>query len=91
MVKFVEIVRDMNSFSLREVFVNPTHVVSLREDNFMKQHLKEGKLPADLDARQSFTKVTLNKGSTGQEVIVVGPPSLVEAKLNGDRKELLHG
>lgn len=91
MVKFVEVVKDLNTFSLREVFVNPSHVVSLREDGFMKQHLKEGKLPTDLDGRQSFTKITLNKGATGQELVVIGLPSLVESKLKGGSKELLHG
>jgi len=91
MVKFVEIVRDMNNFSLREVFINPAHVVSMREDNFMKQHLREGRLPSDLDLRQDFTKIVLNKGATGQELIVVGLPSLVESKLKGGTKELLNG
>jgi len=91
MVKFVEVVKDMNTFSLREVFVNPTHVVSLREDSFMKKHLTEGRLPTDLDLRQSFTKITLNKGATGQELVVVGIPSLVESKLKGGAKELLNG
>jgi hypothetical protein len=91
MVKFVEIIKDRNNFSLREVFINPTHVVSLREDGFMKRNLKEGKLPSDLDLRQDFTKITLNKGTTGQELIVIGAPTLVENKLNGSPQELLRG
>jgi hypothetical protein len=91
MVKFVEIIKDRDSFSLREVFINPSHIVSLREDNFMKRNLEEGKLPADMDLRQDFTKITLNKGTTGQELVVVGTPSLVETKLNGGSKELLRG
>ena len=91
MVKFVEIVKDINNFSLREVFINSAHVVSLREDNFMKQHLKEGRLPSDLDLRQDFTKIVLNKGTTGQELVVIGTPSLVESKLKGETKELLNG
>ena len=91
MVKFVEIVKDMNKFSLREVFINPAHVVSLREDGFMKQHLKEGRLPSNLDVRQDFTKIILNKGTTGQEVIVIGLPSLVESKLKGEGRGLLNG
>ena len=91
MVKFVEIIKDRDDFSLREVFINPNHVISLREDGFMKRNLKEGKLPTDLDLRQDFTKITLNKGTSGQELIVVGTPTLVENKLNGGTKELLRG
>jgi len=90
MVKLIEVVKDKNSFTLREVFVNPIHVISLRSDEFMKRHLREGKLPEELDHHHEFTKLTLDKGTTGQELVVVGNPPLVESKLNGGKK-LLHG
>jgi len=39
MVKLVEVVQTFKGqYSLREIFVNPTHVVYLREDSLMKQH-----------------------------------------------------
>ena len=78
-------------FTLREVYVNPKHVVSLREDVNFKQKLKEGLLPSNLDERQKFTRVIINKGQTGLEIVVVGPPSLIEDKLQGGNRELLHG
>lgn len=92
MVKLVEVVKTFkNQYSLREIFVNPTHVVYLREDSLMKQHLTEGKLPEDLDTRQSFTRLQVRNGTSGSEFVVVGAPSLVEAKLKGSNKELLRG
>jgi hypothetical protein len=92
MVKLVEIVQTFkHEYSLREIFINPAHVVFLREDTKMHTRLTEGKLPEGLDTRQTFTKIQVHNGTTGSEFIVVGPPSLIESKLKGDSKELLHG
>jgi hypothetical protein len=91
MVKLIEVIKNLQSFELREVFINPSHVVSLREDNHMKRNLVEGKMPHDLDTRQDFTKLTLDKGSVGLELTIVGGPSLIESKLKKTEKELLHG
>ena len=98
MIKLVEIceslsaaVEPQKSYILREIYVNPKHVISLREENSYKQKLAEGKLPDKLDSRQCFTRVTLDKGHSGLDVVVVGAPSLIESKLNRGERELLHG
>ena len=78
-------------YSLREVTINPAHVVCLREDTSMVQRLAEGRLPSDLDSRQKFTKVYLDRGQSGIDLTVVG--SLVQTKenLGIDKRELLNG
>tara|TARA_R110000824_G_scaffold1643_8_gene8174 strand:+ start:1149 stop:1445 length:297 start_codon:yes stop_codon:yes gene_type:complete len=98
MVKLVEVCETVSAsnssqrtFALREVYVNPKHVVSLREEPAYSQKLAEGKLPEGLDIRQGFTRITLDRGQTGLDIVVVGQPKVVETKLNADRKELLHG
>jgi len=73
---------------LREVFVNPRHVVSLREDGQTSKALNEGKLPDGIDPRQTFTKLTLDKGTVGLELTIVGSPSVVESKLKSQRQVL---
>ena len=78
-------------FTLREVYVNPKHVISRREDARFGEKLNEGMLPPELDERQKFTRVTIDKGNAGQEIVVVGPPSIIEAKMRGDTDELLLG
>jgi len=65
-------VRKGSTYSLREVTVNPDHVVCLREDTYMSQRLDEGRLPEELDSRQRFTKVYLDSGQTGIDLTVVG-------------------
>ena len=98
MIKLVEVYEISNassssqrSYTLREVYVNPKHVVSLREASSFQQKLVESNMPEGLDPRQGFTKVTLDRGQSGLDVIVVGQPNIIESKLAGNKRELLHG
>ena len=95
MVKLVEICESKalssgQKYTLREVYVNPKHVVALREESTFKQKLTEGQLPESLDERQQFTRLTLDRGQVGLDLVVVGPPGIVENKLkdNGERHVL---
>ena len=92
MIRLVEITKEFKAYGLREIFVNPEHVISLREDTHMKQSLTEGKLTGldGLSLQQSFTKLSLDKGTVGLEITVVGTPALVESKLR-EGQVLLHG
>jgi hypothetical protein len=91
--KFVEVVKigsDLNArseYTLREVFINPDQVTMLRENNFMKNLLSEGKLPSEIDGRMEFTSVHLN---TGVNLNIIGSPSVIETKLRNN-KQLLRG
>jgi len=95
-IKFVEVFNcghgaSAREYSLRTVYINPDHVVCLREDLDAMQLLKEGNLPEQLDARQSFTRVSMNKGTYGQDLIVVGPVEEIYDKLQSQKRQLLKG
>lgn len=77
-------------YTLREIFVNPEHVVMIREEARMRQLNEQGALPVDLDSSHHFTKLTINRGHTGTEIVVVGAPSIIETTLN-QNKTLLRG
>ena len=77
-------------YTLREVFVNPEHVVMIREEVRMKRLNESGMLPENLDPNHRFTKLTINRGHTGTEIVVVGAPDTVEKTLN-ENKTLLRG
>ena len=81
----------VQSYTLREIYINPKHVVSLREDDNFKRKLNEGTLPAELDNSHRFTRVVLDKGHTGAEIVVVGGPTAIQEKMNGEARELLFG
>ena len=53
------------AYTLREVFVNPEHVVMIREEARMQQLREQGALPDDLNDAHRFTKLTINRGHTG--------------------------
>ena len=92
LVKLTEIcqnntITSNRDYSLREVFINPDQVTMLRENNFMKNLLSEGKLPSEIDGRMEFTSVHLN---TGVNLNIIGSPSVIESKLRNNR-QLLRG
>lgn len=79
-----------STFSLREVFVNPDQVVCLREEHNTKRALAEGKMP-DLDQAQQFTRIQMNRGNSGMDIVVVGSPHTVEEKIFKTQSRLLRG
>jgi hypothetical protein len=79
-------------YTLREIFVNPEHVVMIREEARMQQLNEQGLLPANLSHEHVFTKLTINRGHTGTEIVVVGSPHIVESTLNQKKeKQTLKG
>tara|TARA_Y100000389_G_scaffold185106_1_gene204179 strand:+ start:222 stop:518 length:297 start_codon:yes stop_codon:yes gene_type:complete len=98
MVQLVEVFNEVSSamrgtskYTLREIYINPKHVVAIRPDTRMNTVLKEGLLPEGMDERQSFTKVFMDRGQTGIDITVVGEAALVGKKLGLYEKELLKG
>ena len=77
-------------YSLREIFINPEHVVMIREEKRMKELNERGKVAANLDEAHRFSKLTINRGQSGTEIIVVGSPETIESTLNKG-KQLLRG
>lgn len=69
-------------YSLREVFVNPEHVVMVREEHQMKSLNEQGILTEGLSKDHRFSKITIDKGTTGTDIVVIGDPNTVETALN---------
>jgi len=95
-VKLVEVYEIKNhnarsSYDLREVFINPEQITCLREDSLANTKLEAGLLPENLDRRQKFTRIHLNRGMSGIDVTVVGSPSSIKEKLNIENRTLLKG
>jgi len=77
-------------FQSRDVFVNPTHVVCIREDYNYRGMLSESDCSTDVDVTANYTRVYMNRGQSGIDLVVEGTPSQVERVLYAGR-ELLHG
>ena len=94
MRKLIEVTQNSataKTYSLREVFVNPEFVVSLTPDINTKRLLTEGRLPEGLSNQTEFTRVTIHKGASGQEMVVVGDISDVRTKLFSGNRQVLKG
>jgi hypothetical protein len=79
------------NYTLREVFVNPEHVVMIREEKHMKHLNEQGRLADGLKAEHRFSKLTINRGQTGTEIVVVGAPDIIEGNLQPANPQLLKG
>ena len=95
-IKLIELAEDNHYGSadgnkiyiLREIFINPRQVVCLREDFSTQKKLKDGLLPDGLDPRTKFTKLSLERGHSGIDLVILGDPVAVQAKLE---KQILKG
>jgi len=97
MIKLIEVYREKelgasNIFNIREVYINPAHVVCMYDDPSMVRKLNEGYLPNDMDKRQSFTRLRLNQGQSLYQITVVGNMGVISEKLGLSHagKQLLH-
>ena len=80
-----------HNYMLREVFINPEHVIMIREEKRMRELNERGMLSEGLDTNHKFSKLTINRGQTGTEIVVIGAPSVVETQLKNSSKQLLRG
>jgi hypothetical protein len=91
MIRLIEVHKILNDHRLREVYVNPKHVVAMRQDDRMLGLLEEGKLPDGIDQAQSFTKLYIDRGNTGIDITVIGDLGSIKEKLGLDARSLLKG
>ena len=73
-------------YSLREVFVNPEHIVCMRENDNLKIRLSETPLGKDIHPAEGFTKLYVNRGQSGLDLDVVGDLGAIQRKLLGKKK-----
>jgi len=78
-------------YILREVFINPKHVVMVREEARIRQLNEQNLIAPGLNAAHRFSKLTINRGHTGTEIVVIGAPDIVERQLHSNAQQLLQG
>jgi len=91
MIRMIEVFKVLGEHRLREVYVNPKHVVAMRQDDRVQALLEEGKLPDGIDQAQHFTKLYVDRGNTGIDITVVGDLDSIKEKLGLDTRSLLKG
>ena len=77
----------LNKFSLRNVVLNKSNVVLLREDKYTKRLHEEGTLNLGLSELQEFTRIYLSCSErTTSFITVVGNLTLIGQLMEGDGK-----
>ena len=79
------------SYSLRQIYINPQHVICLRVETALETMLKEGRLIDGLDKRQKFTRVSVSNNAYEEDIVVIGSIDEVHKKLNTEARDLLRG
>ena len=87
-VKLVGVNNTNGSYKLNEVYLNSEHVVSIRPVSLI---VSESQFPDGLDKRTEFSNIYLDHGQAGMVLTVVGPPAVIETKINSAKKQLLKG
>jgi hypothetical protein len=101
MIQLVEIVensiatRPTEKYTLREIYISPEHIIMVRDDPSTSRVLMEAvDILPDLKRSVGFSKITINRGTTGQEIVVVGTVSSIYEKIESVKirtKQLLRG
>lgn len=99
LIRFVEIYEEnagfdstkpQKQFLVREIYINKSQIVSIREDLSMIDNFVQNKLPKSFEKNQKFTLISLNKGNMGQDVTVIGSLEYVYKmveNLNGNKTQ----
>ena len=66
------------SFSLKEIYINPDHIILMRENVSLKNKVKNGALVEGMDKSLSFAQLTISTpGHMSRTVNVVGSPESI--------------
>ena len=80
LIQLHEVITRGSDYGLSVVYVNPRHIISLRENARMRQSLLANKIKLGLNKHAEFTEITLSEGSETKSITVVGSPSQVQSK-----------
>ena len=75
---------------IERVYVNPSHIVSVVEDNLKYHSLKESLIQAGVHNQMSVSEVKVFDGTTVEIMLVLGAPRTIKEKIN-NKKQILRG
>ena len=95
LVKMTQVIKDAydeTRASLKTIYVNPKHVITITEDLHTKT-VNETRWPIleGLNKNHSFSKISINSGSQSRSITVVGSPESVMKALKKNERQLMKG
>ena len=91
MVKLIEIKKSMRggTASLSELYVNPSHIISVSEDLIASETLIHEAKGLGLVEGVKFSKVVISEGNYPKTLTIVGSPSEIYDKIR--KRQVLRG
>ena len=77
-------------YHLRDIFINPEHIIYIRQNPSMLKRLQEGLVVGTLPTSE-FCTISLSKGQAGTDIVVVGNIEELNERLLADQPGVLHG
>ncbi len=80
--------QERKRYGVREIVINLEHIVCIRPNTDMNSRLSEG-LIAGAPPNASFCTISLNRGQSGTDIVVVGTLEELNKKIK--ERKVLHG
>ena len=92
LIRLTQVIREPSRFLLKTIFVNPNHVVTITEDEHIKNiNETTGPLLEGLSPGHDFSRLSINSGSQSRSITVVGSPESVMTALKKNSRQLIKG
>ena len=91
LVKLMQVERGLRggTSTLKVIFLNPSHIVSVSEDLASKKTILKETPDLGLSPEVQFSKVVIQEGTVSKSLIIVGPPWEIHQKLK--KQQVLRG
>ena len=91
LVKLIEVEKGLrgSTAKLREVYINPQHIISVTDDIVSNETLVTETVRLGLSDQVAFSKVTIQEGNVPRSLVIVGTPREVYNKIK--KKQILKG
>tara|TARA_R100000664_G_C2719411_1_gene113419 strand:- start:231 stop:509 length:279 start_codon:yes stop_codon:yes gene_type:complete len=91
LVRLIAIETEMRggTSKLKEVYLNPQHIISVTDDSRANETLISEALTLGLDSNVSFSRVTVQEGSVPRVLTIVGTPQEIYQRVK--KKQILRG
>lgn len=86
-VTITAVLQSGERFILQQELINPQSVRRVLPEPSLKQPLREGKFPENLNPNHSFCRIQFRSGES--DMLVVGDVQTIQEKLNGTKTLLL--
>lgn len=79
-------------YFIREIVINTNFIVTMKSDISIEKRLQENPNNFDgLDKNEKFTRISLNKGSSSNDVVVIGSLDQIIKMMDLNNKKVIKG